>query len=101
MSTAGEIITGTLAANGGGTPFQPIPNKPFNAYLTGAFSGTMTLQRSPDQGANWYTCSKPDLTDAAFTGACNMIIEEPTAGTLYRWLMSSYATGSAGYRFDT
>lgn len=99
MPQAGATVTGSLGADGRGTVFQPIANKPFNLFLTGSFTATATVQRSYDNGVTWLTVTKPDLTDAAFTAPINLVISEPEALCLYSVLVSGYGGGAVAYRF--
>lgn len=100
-TVAGDTVTGSLSADGTGTSFQPIANEPFNVFLTGTFSATLTLKRSYDGGTTWLSVPLPDITTAAaFTAPVNFVCEEPQAGVLYAWVMSSRVSGTADYRFQ-
>lgn len=99
MADMGVLVTGSLAATGNGDWFKPFPNKPFNTYVTGTWVGTVTLQRTYDEGATVVTVPKPDLADAAFTANINFEVEEARAGVLYRWSFTR-TSGTAAYRFE-
>lgn len=98
---AGQTVSGSLSADGPSSSFQPVANKPFNVFITGGFTATVTLQRTYDGGATWLDCSKPDLSVAAFTAATNFVVDEPEAGVLYRVNVASYSGSPVGYRFST
>ncbi|RAK52131.1 hypothetical protein DJ018_13325 [Phenylobacterium deserti] len=72
----------------------------FNVALYGTFIATVKLERSFDGGQNWVVCSKPDLSDASFTAPTSFIVDEPSAGVLYRLNCSAYTSGTASYRIS-
>ena len=99
---AGDTVTGTLSADGRGTPFRPFPNKLFNTFVDITGTIRVTLQRSFDDGATWYNVVLPDFSGpATFTADTNFEILEAQASTIYAWLASSTSGGSAAYRFGT
>lgn len=99
---AGETISGTLSVDGRGTPFRPFANKPFNTFLDITGTITATLQRSFDEGTTWYSVPMPDLSGpAAFSADTNFMVDEAQASTIYAWLASGTAGGTAAYRFAT
>lgn len=101
-TVAGALVTGTIASTAiTGTPFQPVANKPFNAFLSGTWTGTLTLSRSYDQGTTWLSVPLPSLSGAAaFTANTNLVVSEPESGVTYAWISSGTWTGTAAYRFS-
>ena len=97
---AGDTIQGTLTVTGVTPSFQPIANKGFNTFITGTWTGSVTLERSIDGGVTWNTVPKPDLTAATFTANINFEVFEVTANVLYRW-NATVSSGSIGYLFST
>lgn len=93
-------VTGTFTATGQSASFTPasqIRDGMFNVSMSGTFSATVVLQRSFD-GTNWFTVSKPDLTDASFTAGVSFIVQEVEDGVRYRLNCTAYTSGTVTYR---
>jgi hypothetical protein len=53
------------------------------------------LERSHDNGVNWNTVSTDAVgTPSAYTAPCALSAIEPEAGTLYRWRISAWTSGT-------
>ena len=65
--------------------------------LTAAGAGTVTVQRSTDDGLNFGPVKLPDFTDAAFTADAEFTVNEAQP-VKYRFVMSSYSSGDIACR---
>jgi len=75
--------------------------KDFNAAVWGTFVGTMVLERSFDEGANWLPCSLNTSGDnAQYTVPASLTVFEPEGGVRYRWRCSAYTSGTINYRIS-
>jgi len=93
-------VSGSFTATGQSSSFTPpaaLSGK-FNVSISGTFSATVKLERSFDAGSTWIVCSKPDLSDAAFTAGASFTVEEPEPGVRYRLNCTAYSSGTATYR---
>lgn len=101
-TVAGQLVSGALGANGTSSPFQPIPGRPFNVWITGTFSATVTPVRSQDAGVTWVPVAKTDLSAVAtFTVPITFTAFEPDGAVLWAVQVSSWVSGSVGFQFDT
>jgi hypothetical protein len=93
-------VVGSLTGTGVGSTFQPgSSGQPFNVFIYGTFSATVTVVRSFDQGATWQTVLKPDVATAAtFTAAANFAAFEPNADVLWAINCTAYTSGKIQYR---
>lgn len=97
------VVSGTFTATGASSSFSPasqIRRGRFNVSIWGTFVGTVKLERSFDDGVTWLVCSKPDLTDAAFTAPVTFAVEEPEADIYYRLSCTSRTSGTINYRMS-
>lgn len=94
---AGEKVSSSFTATGSSSRYSTAQNVPFNAAIWGTFVGTVTLERSLDNGTTWLTVPMPDMTDATFTAPKNFVVNDPQPGTLYRWTCSAYTSGTINY----
>ncbi len=96
-------VTGTFTATGSSGSFSPASQYRrgrFNVSIWGTYVATVRLERSFDDGVTWLVCSKPDLTDAAFTAPVTFAVEEPEADIYYRLTCSSFTSGTINYRMS-
>lgn len=96
-------VTGTFAAAGSSEAFGPeaqIRRGRFNVSIWGTYVATIKLERSFDDGTTWLVCSKPDLTDAAFTAPVTFAVEEPERDIQYRLTCTSHTSGTVNYRMS-
>jgi hypothetical protein len=63
----------------------------YNVSIRGAFSGTISIQRSFDDGVSW------GIVDS-YTAETEQVGEEPE-GALYRFYCSAYTSGNPICRF--
>lgn len=105
---AGQQTTASLTSAVRGLAaswYQPIGNSPFNIFITGTFSATVALIRSPDGGVTWAPIALPALSGpATFTVPDSLVAQEPDAAVL--WAASclvadggAYTSGTAVVRF--
>jgi hypothetical protein len=95
-------VTATLdALNEASAAFQPISGRPFNVTITGSgpLVGTLTLQRSLDDGVTWHDCTD-NGTPIAFTASASEVVSEYEHGVDYRLKMTAYTSGSAVVRLS-
>jgi hypothetical protein len=100
-------VTGTFTATGQSATFSPIVATrdtncgQFNVSASGTFVATVQLERSFDNGTNWFVCSSDSAgTAASFTAPFSVTAEEPEAGTLYRLNCTAYTSGTVTYRIS-
>lgn len=69
----------------------------FSIGITGTFSATVILERSPDN-ANWYPCSTDGTgTAAQWTTPMSVDVQSSIHPLLYRLRCSSYASGTVNW----
>lgn len=98
-------VTGSFAATGASLPIfvnaRPDMPKQFNVSVWGAFVGTVTLQRSFDDGATWVDCSRDSAgTTASWTAPFSVVVEEGEPEVLYRLNATALSSGAANYRMS-
>ena len=76
----------------------------FNVLISGGI-GTVSIERSFDDGSTWYILSKntagdPSTYTTAANAAFNGIGEEREKGILYRLTCSAYTSGTITYRIS-
>lgn len=94
------VVTGTFGATG---QSAAIPVKGFASVLIENGVGTVQIERSFDDGSNWYPISKNSDGDVAsyVTAsdlAYNGTVQEPMFGVQYRLNCTAYTSGSINYR---
>ena len=73
----------------------------FNVSLWGTFVGTISVERSFDNGATWINCSRDTAgTDNAFTAPTTQVLNEPENGVLYRVNCTAFTSGTINYRIS-
>ena len=98
-NNAGPVpVTGTLAATGRSTAFTPDPGRDFNATLSGTWVGTVTLDRSFDNGSTWSPCTNLGAA-LSFTANLTEIVREPEGGVQYSFNFTR-TSGSLVYRLS-
>jgi len=108
MSTGIVRISGTFTATGQSAaavvfgPFNiAIWGTPLVSGLSGAFSGTIALERSLDGGTTWIVASTDGTgTAASYTVAVSLAGVEPEQGVQYRFDCTAYASGTINYRLS-
>lgn len=95
---APAALTGSTAASIVAGPFEPQPNRPIWARLTGSWTGSVTVQRSTDGGATKLPLTIGGQSWASFTAnAQEVVAEESEAGASY-YLAITLSAGTLGYR---
>lgn len=104
---AATDITGTFTATGQSGPFRPvvgyrdISSGQFNISASGTFVATVQLERSFDNGTNWFVCSSDSAgTAASFTAPFSVVAEESEPGVIYRLNCTSFTSGTVTYRIS-
>jgi hypothetical protein len=97
-SAAPAVLTGLASDSGLVGPYSPVPGQPVVLQLSGAWTGTVTLQRSTDGGATRVPLTAGGLQWGVFTAnACEPVwIEHEAAATLY--LDIAISQGALAYR---
>jgi hypothetical protein len=94
-----NAVTGTFTGVGTSTPI--VLRGGFNTALWGVFVGTVVLQQSYDQGANWLAVSI-DGTGTAnnYTGPHNIAWVQPERDVQTRFICTGYTSGNINYRIS-
>jgi len=87
-------ITGSFGGNGSSDAFQSAGG--FNLSVSGTYAGTISIERSFDEGVTYFTVSA--LTANA---EVQKRVDEVEVGVLYRLTMASYSSGTATYRMSS
>lgn len=91
-------LTGTITTSQTVGPFAPVLGRPIIVTLSGTWAGSVTLQRSTDDGATKLPITLGGQTWGVFTSNVNEPVwEESEAGVTY-WLSASISSGSLSYR---
>lgn len=100
-------VTGSFTATGQSGTFVPTVGArdtntgKFNVSASGTFVATIKLERSFDNGDNWFVCSSDASgTEASWTAPFSVVAEEPSAGVLYRLNCTAYTSGTVTYRIS-
>jgi hypothetical protein len=95
------VVSGTISASGATAAFLPVLRRPIWLMLTGGWAGSVVLQRSIDEGANWNALTYGDGgARPAWTGNMQAAVaEETVAGARYR-LSVTLTSGTLGYRME-
>lgn len=100
-------VTGTFTATGQSATFTPNVAQrdtncgQFNISASGTFVATVKIERSFDNGDNWFVCSSDSAgTEASFTAPFSVVAEEPTPGTIYRLNCTAFTSGTVAYRMS-
>jgi len=73
----------------------------FNISVWGLMTGSVSIQRSFDQGANWITCSRnADGDPATYTASFSIVVDEPETDVIYR-LLPDLSAGTPNYRISS
>lgn len=73
----------------------------FNTALWGVFVGTMVLEQSYDQGANWLPVSIDGTGTAnSYTGPHNIAWVQPERDVQTRFRCSAFTSGTVNYRIS-
>lgn len=100
-------VTGTFEATGQSATFTPnVATRDtncgqFNISASGTFVATVQIERSFDNGTNWFVCSSDSAgTAASFTAPFSVVAEEPTPGVIYRLNCTALTSGEVDYRIS-
>lgn len=99
-------VTGSFTATGQSSSFAPtIASRStangFSVSASGTFVATVQLERSFDNGDNWFVCSSDASgTTASWSAPFSVVAEEPTPGVLYRLNCTAYTSGTVTYRIS-
>lgn len=98
-------VTGTFGATGQSGSFAPSlrsrDSVQFNVSVSGDMVGTIKIERSFDNGANWFVCSSDGAgTAASYTAPFSVVVEENEQKTLYRLNCTAYTSGTGTYRIS-
>ena len=100
QSSNGSVVTGTLGGTGGGTALRALPGAPVSVTLSGAWAGTVVIERSYDGGTTFVAISMP----APLSYTANVSIDVQNAsqeiGVLYRVNCTAYTSGTVAYRLS-
>jgi len=93
-------LAGTADASTVAGPFAPLPDVPIHLHLSGAWTGTVELQRSVDGGATMSGLTAAGMPWARFSGNANEVVwqEGDRAATFY--LAVTLASGAIDYRLS-
>jgi hypothetical protein len=98
-------VTGTFTATGQSATFTPdVATRDTNCgqvniSTRGTFDATVQIERSFDNGVNFFICSEDAAgTNAAYTAPFSVTAQESEAGTLYRLNCTAYTSGTITYR---
>lgn len=92
-------VAGTLSATGQTASFTPQLGRPIWLTLSGAWAGTVTLERSVDGGTTWLPAT---LAGTALTYTANLnepVTEESVGGAIYRGNFTR-TSGDLTYRIE-
>lgn len=100
-----QPVTGTFTATGQSESFKPVMRTmawaQFNISASGTFAATVKIERSFDNGTNWFVCSSDSSgTEASFTAPFSVVADEPTPGVLYRLNCTAFTSGTVTYRIS-
>jgi len=100
-----QPVTGSFTATGQSNSFKPVMRTmawgQFNVSASGTFVATVQLERSFDNGDNWFVCSRDSSgTAASWTAPFSVVGEEPTPGVIYRLNCTAYTSGTVTYRIS-
>lgn len=100
-----QPIIGEFTATGVSESFKPVMRvmawAQFNVSASGTFVATIKIERSFDNGDNWFVCSSDSAgSEASFTAPFSVVAEEPTPGTIYRLNCTAFTSGTATYRIS-
>jgi hypothetical protein len=94
-----NAVTGTFAGTGVGPSINLRGG--FNTALWGAFVGTVVLEQSYDNGANWLPVSIDGTGTAnSYTGPHNIAWVQPERDVLTRFHCTAFTSGPINYRIS-
>jgi hypothetical protein len=95
-----KVLAGAFTAPAVGLPI--CLNGDFNFSIWGAFTGSVSLERSFDGGVSWLNISV-DLagTDNAFIAPITSSGTEPEGGVLYHFNCTALSAGTANWRLSS
>jgi hypothetical protein len=94
-----NAVTGQFTATGASPSI--VLRGGFNTCLWGAFVGTVDLEQSYDNGANWLPVSIDGTgTPNSFTGPHNIAWVQPERDVQTRFRCSAFTSGPINYRIS-
>lgn len=91
-------LAGSTAASVVAGPYNPIEGVPMVLTLSGAWTGSVTVKRSIDDGATKLALTDKGAAYAVFTANCNEPVAEESEGEARWYLDITRATGTVEYR---
>lgn len=93
-----DPVANSLAQSGESAAFTAQAGRPVRVRLSGTWTGTAKVQRSDDDGQNWFDLTVNGAAWASFTGNVNEEIDDPSrAGIQYR-VHFTRNSGTLAYR---
>lgn len=89
------LLSGSFGATGTSASF-PVRGD-FGLQISGTFVGTVVLERSLDDGANWIQPTGAGNQLYSFTAVCSEDLSAPEYDVLYRLRCSAYTSGTINY----
>lgn len=90
-------VTGTFAATGQSASFAPL-GRDFNVSLWGTFVGSVQLERTFDNGANWLPITADGTQLYVWTAPASESASDPEQQPVYRLNCTAYTSGTVNYR---
>lgn len=108
MSTGVVRLTGTFGATGQSSSAVvfgmfnvQIWGTPLSSGLSGAFTGTVAVERSLDDGTTWVPVATDGTgTAASYTAVMSVTGMEIEQGVLYRFNCTAWTSGTINYRLS-
>jgi len=88
------VISGTINGSGQTSSAVQLINE-FSVCVGGTFNATVLLERSPDEGINYFPCSTDATgTPASYTAPMSVDVMSLRHGMLYRLRCTAYSSGT-------
>ncbi len=91
-------LSGTFSATGQSSVFRPLAGRAFNISLWGAFSASVQLERSFDNGSTWLPITAAGAQLFAWSAAASEQAQEDETAVQYRLNCTSFTSGPINYR---
>jgi len=98
LSGEPRVLTQQLAAVGATNGVELFGN--FNVHITGAFTGSVRLERSFDAGTSWAPLTDQLGSAVAFTAPVSLVAHEPEEGVRYRANATALTAGTPTIRLS-
>lgn len=93
-------LAGTASASTVAGPFVPAPDVPIHLQLSGAWTGTVELQRSVDGGATKSGLTAAGMPWARFSGNANEVVWQEGDRSAAFYLAVTLTSGTVRYRIS-